>query len=98
MHIELDTNIPYVYALIKPDLTIVDCVRVLTYGGPEGGDPSWVKKLDKVVASTDPVAADTYVSRFLKVKLDDLTYLATAQSIGLGQTDLSKVAIQEVSA
>jgi uncharacterized protein (DUF362 family) len=98
MHIELDTNIPHLYELIKPDLTVVDCVRVLTKYGPEGGDPAWVKKLDKVVASTDGVAADTYVCRFLDIPPSELAYLATAESMGLGHTDLSKVAIKEVSA
>ncbi len=98
MHIDMETTIPHVYSLIKPDLTVVDCVRVLTRGGPEGGDPSWVKKLDKVVAGTDGVAADTYVCRFLDIKPEDLGYLAAAQAIGLGQADLSKVAIKEVSA
>ena len=98
MHVDMDRNIPNVYALIKPHLTVVDCVRVLTSGGPEGGNPAWVKKLDKVLVSTDPVAADTYAAGLLGVKLDDLAYLTHAQSIGLGYADLSKVAIKEVSA
>ncbi len=98
LHIDLETTIPKLYSLIKPDLTIVDCVRVLTANGPEGGDPAWVKKLDKVVAGTDGVAADTYVCRFLDLKPESLPYLAYAESIGLGHADLSKISIKEVSA
>lgn len=98
MHIDLESTIPYLYEIVKPELTVMDCTRVLTRGGPEGGDPAWVKKLDKVIASTDGVAADTYACQFLSLKPDQLPYLAFAQGLGLGQTDLSKVAIKEVTA
>ena len=45
---------------VKPQLTIVDAIRILTANGPTGGSLDDVKRLDTIIASADVVAADAY--------------------------------------
>ena len=82
-------------SVIKPALTVVDCVRVLTKNGPDGGLLEDVKKLDTVIASPDIVAADAYAATLLGVKLANLDYITTAAARGLGRSDLSKLNIAD---
>jgi len=46
--------------MMKPTLTILDGTNILMENGPNGGDPSNVKKGDTVVAGIDPVALDAW--------------------------------------
>jgi uncharacterized protein (DUF362 family) len=97
MHGNLGQAIADLNTLVKPDLTVVDCVRILTANGPTGGDLGDVKKLDTVVASTDIVAADSYVAGLFGLKPSDLDYVAIGVAMGLGRSDLSSLKIQELS-
>ena len=96
MHGKLGQAIADLNTLIKPDLTVVDAVRILTAHGPAGGKLSYVKKLDTVVASTDVVAADAYAATFFGLKPDDLDYVRIGAAMGLGRSDLSKLRIEEL--
>ena len=97
MHANLGQAIADLHTRIKPQLTVVDCVRILTRGGPEGGSLADVKKLDTVVASADFVAADSYVAGLFGLKPNDLDYVTAGATMGLGQSDLSKLVVQELS-
>ena len=97
MHGNLGQAIADVNTLIRPDLTVVDCVRILTSHGPSGGRLAYVKKLDTVVASTDIVAADAYTATLFGLKPNDLAYVKIGAAMGLGRSDLSKLKIEELS-
>ncbi len=43
-------------SLVRPDLTVVDAIRILTKGGPTGGSLDYVKQMNTVIASHDIVA------------------------------------------
>jgi uncharacterized protein (DUF362 family) len=82
---------------LRPELTIVDAVRILLRNGPTGGNPNDVKKLDTVIASADFVAADAYGATLFGLNgYDDLPYIAAAADAGLGTADLSKLKIEEI--
>lgn len=84
-------------ALIRPQLTVVDAVRILTEGGPTGGNLEHVKKLDTIIASRDVVAADTYAaSLFEGVKLKELEYITIGTDMGLGRSDLENLNVQVI--
>jgi uncharacterized protein (DUF362 family) len=93
MHGNLGQAIADLNTLIKPDLTVVDCVRILTAHGPSGGKLSYVKRLDTVIAATDVVAADSYTATLFGFKPSDLAYIKIGASMGLGQSDLSRLTI-----
>jgi uncharacterized protein (DUF362 family) len=97
MHGNLGQAIADLNTLIKPDLTVVDAVRILTANGPTGGKLSYVKKLDIVAASTDIVAADSFTATLFGLKPDDLDYVTAGAAMGLGQSDLSKLIVQDFS-
>jgi uncharacterized protein (DUF362 family) len=97
MHGNLGQAIADLGTLIKPRLTVVDAVRVLTANGPSGGRLADVRKMDTVVASADPVAADSYAAGLLGLKPSDLAYVRIGTAMGLGRSDLSALRIEEIS-
>ena len=82
---------------IRPALTIVDAVRILTYGGPTGGDPAAVRKLDTLIASPDIVATDAYAATLFGLRGEDLDYVRAGAAMGLGKSDLSQMKIEELN-
>jgi uncharacterized protein (DUF362 family) len=76
---------------------VIDAVRILTRGGPTGGDLTAVKKLDTVIASADMVAADAYATTLFGMKPDDIPYITAGAALGLGNADLSSLKIEEIA-
>jgi uncharacterized protein (DUF362 family) len=97
MHNNLGQSIADLNSLIRPQLTLIDAVRILTRNGPAGGDLSFVKKTDTVIASTDIVAADSYAASSL-FEVDPLTlaYINAGVSMNLGRADLENLNIREI--
>ena len=83
-------------ALIKPQLTVVDAVRILTANGPTGGNLADVMKLDTIIASPDVVAADSYAASLFGMKPEDLDYIVIGTEMGLGRSDLQNLNIQVI--
>jgi uncharacterized protein (DUF362 family) len=81
---------------IRPTLTIIDAVRILTNNGPTGGSLDDVLKLDMVIASPDIVAADAYGATLFGLQPSDLSYITAGAAMGLGRSDLASLRIEEV--
>jgi uncharacterized protein (DUF362 family) len=86
LHQDIGTSIVDLAAFFKPQLTVIDGVRILTRGGPQGGSLSDVKRLDTVIASADPVAAEVRGVILAGRKPEEFAYLAKAAGRGLGRT------------
>jgi uncharacterized protein (DUF362 family) len=97
IHQKLDESLVDLSMKIKPTLTILDAVRILTANGPQGGSLADVKKLDTVIVGFDPVAIDSYGATLFGMKGSDLGYVTIGHKLGLGQMDLNKVRIRKVS-
>lgn len=97
IHQKLDESLVDLSMKIKPTLTILDAVRVLTANGPQGGSLTDVKKLDTVIVGFDPVAIDSYGATLFGMKGSDLGYVTIGHKLGLGQMDLNKVRIRKIS-
>lgn len=82
---------------IRPKLTVIDAVRILTANGPTGGDLDDVQKLDTVIVSPDIVAADSYASTLFGLQPEDLDYIRVGAKAGLGRSDLGSLNIQEIN-
>lgn len=95
LHQKLDEAMVDLAAFFKPQLTVLDAYRILTRNGPQGGRTSDVKLQKTVIASVDPVAADTVGAGFFGLGPNELVYLGIAQRRGLGQTDLEKLIIEK---
>jgi len=101
--IDLHQCIADINTVRKPDLVVVDAIRILTTNGPKG--PGKTEDIGEVVASTDIVAVDAYSATFFKhfktekpFKPEEIKFVKNAYDLGLGQIDLSKVRLKKVSA
>jgi uncharacterized protein (DUF362 family) len=94
----LNDKIADLAAFVKPDLTIIDAVRILVDNGPRGSKNSVdVRKIDTVIASADIVAADSYATSLFGLTPDDIKYIGKAAALGLGTSDLSAIRIKEIA-
>jgi uncharacterized protein (DUF362 family) len=96
IHQKLDESLVDLSTKIKPTLTILDAVRILTANGPQGGSLADVKKLDTIIVGVDQVAIDSYGATLFGMKGSDLGYVTLGHQIGLGQMDLSKLHIKKL--
>jgi uncharacterized protein (DUF362 family) len=97
MHLNLGQRIADLTSLVRPALTVVDAVRILTNNGPTGGDLADVKQMDTIIASRDIVAADSYATTLFGLTATDIGYIKASAELGLGTMDLSSIDIQEIT-
>jgi len=86
-HQDINTIIAELAMMVKPTLVILDGTEVMMTNGPTGGSLSDLKRKNTLIASTDMVAADSFGSGLLDLKVSDLPYLAKAQAAEAGTTD-----------
>ena len=96
IHQKIDRSLVDLSLVIKPTLTVLDAVRILTANGPQGGSLADVRQLNTVIAGTDQVAVDAYGATLFGMKGSDLGYVRIAAEAGLGTMDLSKVDIVKI--
>jgi uncharacterized protein (DUF362 family) len=101
--IDLHQCIADINTLRKPDLVVMDAIRILTTNGPKG--PGKTEDPGEVICSTDIVAADAYATAFFKnpktgkpYRPEEIRFVKHAYDLGLGEIDLSKVRTKKVSA
>ena len=97
IHQKLDESLVDLAMKVKPTLTVLDAVRILTDNGPQGGDLRDVKKLDTVIAGVDQVAIDAYGATLFGMKGSDLGYVRIGAERGFGVMDLNKLGIRKVN-
>jgi len=87
----LTKPIGYLGQALQGDLIIVDSLNGdLTF--EEGGNPV---PMNRILVGRDPVLVDTYAAKLLGYELADIEYIAVAEKMGAGSTDLSKAEITE---
>jgi len=97
IHQRLDESLVDLSMTIKPALTILDAVRILTANGPQGGSLSDVKKLDTVIVGVDQVAVDSFGATLFGMKGSDLEYVNIGDKMGLGTMDISKLKVKRMN-
>ena len=98
IHQRLDDTLVDLATIIKPTLTVLDAVRILTAHGPQGGNLADVKRLDTVIAGTDQVAIDAYGTTLFGMTGADIGSITEAARRGLGVMDLAKLNIVKLEA
>jgi uncharacterized protein (DUF362 family) len=96
IHQNIDESLVDLARAIKPTLTVLDAVRILTANGPTGGSLSDVKRLNLVAVGTDQVAVDSYGATLFGLKGSDLGYVRLGAKAGLGVMDLAKLRIKKI--
>jgi uncharacterized protein (DUF362 family) len=96
IHRNIGPALADINGVLKSHLVVIDATRILTDHGPQGGDLRDVRVLNKVIASTDIVAADAYATTLFGLKPADISTTVAAYGKGLGEMNLNKVRIVRV--
>ena len=86
-HQHMDACLADITQFMKPSISVLDAVRVLTDHGPQGGDPKDVEVRGVVAASTDIVALDALGATLMGHEPQDISTIAAAAARGLGTID-----------
>lgn len=97
MHFNLGQRVADLVSLVRPTLTVVDAVRILTAHGPTGGSLNDVQQTDTVIASHDIVAADAYATTLFDLTGASIAYVKAAAEMGLGTMELDGVKVEEIN-
>jgi uncharacterized protein (DUF362 family) len=97
IHQKLGESLADLSLVIKPTLTILDAIRILTANGPQGGNLNDVKRMDTIIAGIDQVGIDSYGATLFGMKGSDLSYVRAASAAGIGVMDLSKLNIKKLN-
>ena len=92
-HRNMEDALCDVNSFVKSHLTLIDATRILTDHGPQGGSLKDVKVLNRVIASTDIVAADAYATTLFGLKPEEISTTVAAYKRGLGEMNLNKVKV-----
>lgn len=96
IHQNLGQRLADLTSVLRPDLTVIDAVRILMANGPTGGDLGDVKEMNTVIASADIVAADSYAATLFGLQPEDIDYVRAAGQMGLGRSNLKDLRIEEI--
>jgi uncharacterized protein (DUF362 family) len=96
IHQKLDHALVDLARFVKPTLTVLDAVRVLTANGPQGGRLADVKRLNTVIVGVDQVALDAFGSTLFGLKPDALAYVREGARAGLGRDDIGNLRIAKL--
>ena len=91
----LSRSIAELNAKLRPELTVLDAIRILVAHGPSGGSLADVRRKDIVIACKDWVAADAYATRLFGKTPAFVPYIAAAAKMGLGKASLSGLTIKK---
>jgi uncharacterized protein (DUF362 family) len=97
IHINVGQRVADIVSRVRPQLTVIDAVRILMANGPTGGDLNDVKQTNTIIASHDMVACDAYATSLFGMKPDNISYIVACAKMGLGQSDLSRVKVEELN-
>ena len=81
--------------LRKPDLCVADAWEFLLTNGPAG--PGELRKSNKVILGTDPVAVDAYGAPLVNLKAADVLMITKSVEWGIGRMDVTKLAVEELT-
>jgi uncharacterized protein (DUF362 family) len=97
IHQNLNQRIAEIASVVRPQLTVMDAIRILTANGPTGGNLADVKQTNMIIASHDMVAIDAYATSLFDMVPDDIGYIAASARLGLGTSDLSRIQVEETN-
>lgn len=95
LHHDLGQSLADLATVIRPKLTIIDATRILLDNGPQGGDLKDVRRIDTLIASADPVAADAYATTLFDLAPEAIESTVAAYKMGLGEMALDRINVLE---
>ena len=96
LHQDIHQSIVDLAQFFKPEVTLIDALRIMTRNGPSGGSTDYVTIKNTLILSDDPVAADAGASMLFGLKPERIGFIHLAQKSGLGTYDFSKLKNEKV--
>jgi len=96
LHQDIHRSIVDLAQFFKPEVTLIDAIRIMTRNGPSGGSTDYVTTKNTLILSNDPVAADAAASMLFGLKPEKIGFIYLAQKSGLGTYDFSKLENKKV--
>jgi uncharacterized protein (DUF362 family) len=90
-HVGLHQNIADMNLVLRPDLHVLDCTRILLRNGPSGGRIEDVEVKNLVLAGADPVALDAFGTTLFGLKPGDIGHITKSFELNRGEMDLNKI-------
>jgi uncharacterized protein (DUF362 family) len=84
-HFQLDDSIVDINRKVRSKLSLIDASSIMLRGGPTGGDPSNLKRLDTFLASSNVVSADAEAAKLFGRTAADIPYILQAEKAGIGK-------------
>ena len=97
LHQDVHLSIAEMTAFFAPTLTVVDAFRILTANGPSGGSLSDVTQANTIIASVDPVAADSRAAELFDIDPNEIKYLVLGSQMGIGTLEWESLRVKEVA-
>jgi len=97
-HANLDQAIADFASAFTPKLNVVDAYRVILRNGPMGGNLQDVQMVKKCIVGVNQASIDAYGVTLLGRKPEEIRHVALAGKLGVGEIDLAKLKIKEVTA
>jgi uncharacterized protein (DUF362 family) len=91
-HQDIGDTLADLAGFLRPQLVILDAIRVLSANGPTGGNLADVKRKDTLAAGVDQVAIDAYGATLLGLKPSAVSYVVEGQARGLGTANYQSLA------
>ncbi|MBS7620417.1 DUF362 domain-containing protein, partial [Candidatus Bathyarchaeota archaeon] len=88
LHKHLDGLLPFLAQKIRNDLIIVDGIVAMEGNGPLIGTP---KKLDLIIAGTNPVSVDSVCCRLMGFEPKEVKHIINAEKMGIGESSLKNI-------
>ena len=84
-HWALDDDIADINRVVRSHLTLIDASSIMLRGGPTGGRPEDLKRLDTFIAASNPVSADAEAAKLFGRRAAEIGYIAKAEKAGVGR-------------
>ncbi len=97
LHQRLAESVVDLAAYFRPQLTVLDAVRILKANGPQGGSMKDVERLDTVAASADPVRIDAFGVTLFGIEPADFRPISLGEKRGLGTGEFRGAGFVEVN-
>ena len=97
-HQSLDQAIADFSSGFKPKLNVLDAYRIVVRNGPQAGSLQDVKVVKKCIAGVNQASMDAYGTTLFGKQPMQIRHIALAAKLGVGEIDLAKLRIREVSA
>jgi uncharacterized protein (DUF362 family) len=97
-HKSLDQALADFASAFKPKLTVLDAWRIMVRNGPSGGNLNDLALAKKCIAGVNQVSVDAYGATLFGRQPSDIGHIVLAGKMGVGEVDLAKMKIAQVTA